>query len=797
MRLSLRHLAKSPGFTAAALVTLALGIGVNTTAFTALNRLLLQALPFREPARLVQIWGAEPRNEYMGVSPGDYFDLRDSNTVFEDVTAYVPYASDSLTEPGLPAVNLDDIHSTANFFKIFGIAPQMGRTFSPDEESHMDNVAMISNYYWRDHFGADPKILGRQIRLGGKLFTITGVLPARLDDPTIFNRRVAFWLLDPTRVNFGLRYLTWYSVVARLKPGITVQQARANLTAIGLRLAHEFPKTNNKRTFRLEQYPSNNMQGLGEQLTWMVMLLSGLVLVIACVNLANLQLVRAGARSQEIAVRLALGSTRGAVVSMLLEESLVLSFGGGLLGLLLGKWSNFYVAKYLNIDMPLDLRVLGFTFAASALTGAAFGAVPAWIASRENLSSALKAGGRGTTAGRARRWFRQGLVVVELVLALTILSGAAYFVHGIYKLTHQSLGWNADHALFGEITLDHDHFGEQGDPRSVAFGGRLKEALQAIPGVQAATVGSGFPAFGGGGSPYRLEGQPPPEKGKETMAESTNIGAGYFGIYGIQVVKGRDFNDADRIGAPPVVIVNETMARKCWPGEDPIGKRIGSVDPAKPDWAEVIGVVKDFHHVFEFADGGNGMKMFKPWAQNSHRFVSFHVSASSDPAALMDSVRKAMAAIAPDFALGYLMPGKTMVLDAMSYFTFLRRALVELSALGLTLAAVGIYGVVATMVSERTQEIGIRMALGAQAHSLLWLFLRNGLALSLIGASMGAGAAVVLVRTLTKMLPFLPGYSPWAIAPVALFLIVVAMVACWFPARRSTRVDPSTALRSE
>jgi predicted permease len=733
----------------------------------------------------------------MAVSPGDYFDLRNSNTVFEDVTAYVPFSSDSLTEPGQPTVKLDTVHSTANFFKTFGIEPQMGRAFSPDEESHLDNVAMIANHYWKDNFGADPKILGRQVRLGGKLFTVVGVLPARLDDPMIFDRRVAFWLLDPTRLNFGKRNQAWYRVAARLKPGITVQQASANLTAIGLRLAHEYPETNNQRTFRLEPYPSSNMQGVGKQLTWMVMLLSGFVLVIACVNLANLQLVRAGGRSQEIAVRLALGSSRGAVVAMLLVESLVLSFGGGLLGLLVGKWSNIYIAKYLNIDMPLDLRVLVFTFAASALTGAAFGAVPAWIASRENVSLALKAGGRGTTSGRARRWFRQGLVVVELVLALTILSGAAYFVHGIYELTHQSLGWNADHALFGEITLDHDHFGEQGDPRSVAFGARLKEALEAIPGVQVAAVGTGFPAFGGRGSPYRLEGQPPPEKGKETMAESTNIAAGYFGIYEIQVVKGREFNDTDRIGAPPVVIVNETMAKKCWPGEDPIGKRIGSVDPAKPDWAEVVGVVKDFHNIFEFVQGGNGMKMFKPWAQNSHRFPSFHVKASSDPAALMDSVRKTMAAIAPDFALDYLMPGKAIVMDALSYFTFLRRVLVELSALGLALAAVGIYGVVATLVAERTKEIGIRMALGAQARSILLLFLRNGIALSLIGASLGAGAAVVLVRTLTKMFPILPGYSPWAIAPVALFLIIVAMVASWFPARRSTHVDPSTALRSE
>ena len=797
MRLSIRQLTRSPAFSVTALVTLALCIGANTTAFTALNELLLQSLPFRDPEHLVLIRGAEPRNPVMGISPGDYFDIRDTNSVFEEVGAYVPYAQDSLAEPGQPAVNLASIHSTANMFRIFGILPQLGRTFTPEEEAHMDNVTLISNSFWRDHFAADPKILGRTLRLSGKVFTIVGVLPARIDDPTLFGRRISIWALDPTRMNLGMRNLTWYSVAARLKPGVTLSQASANLTAIGLRLAHDFPTTNAKRTFRPLPYPPSTAEGVGAELTWTVMLLSGCVLLIGCVNLANLQLVRVSGRSQEIAVRLALGSSRRAIIGMLVEESLMLSLAGGFLGVLVAKWSNLYVAKYLGIDMPIDFRVLVFAFLVSALAGIGFGALPAWIASREKLNEALKTGGRGITASRFRRRFCQGLVVVELALALTILSGASYFVSGIYKLAHQELGWNADHVLFGGMVLDPTRYGGQGDPRSVAFIDHLREKVTALPGVQSMTASNEFPGFGGPPRGYRLEGEPPPEKGKETMAEEREVGPGFFAMYRIPIVKGRDFTDKDRLGAPRVALVNESMAKNCWPGQDPIGKRIGATDPANPDWAEVVGVVKDFHHFFDFVRMGDGRQFYLSWAQNSNRFLDFNVETASDPAALVDGVRKAVAEVVPDLALDQFAPAKNLLIDAMSYFTFLRRTLLELSALGLTLAAVGIYGVMATLVSERTKEIGVRMALGAGARNLLWLFLRNGLVLSLVGAVLGAGAAVAVVRILSRMLPFLPGMSPWAAGPIALFLVLVAMVACWFPARRSTRVDPSVALRTE
>jgi putative ABC transport system permease protein len=800
VRLALRHLAKSPGFTAAALVTLALGIGVNTTAFTALNQLLLQAVPYRDADRMVQIWAAEPRNEHMGVAPGDYFDLRASNSVFESVAVYVPYASDSLTEPGQPAVNLGANHVSADFFKVFGIEPELGRTFSADEAAHMDDVTLVANYYWREHYASDKGILGRTVRLNGKIFTIIGVLPVSMDNPTLFGRRIAFWSLDPTQLNFNVHNLTWYTAAARLKPGVTMEQAKANLKAIGNRLAHEFPNTNAHREFRASHYPTSNQMGAGS-LAGFVMALSLLVLVIACVNLANLQLVRTTRRAQEFAVRLALGCSRARIVGMLLEESLLLSLAGGLLALLVAKWGNLFVGRYLSIDMPLDSKVLAFTFGASLLTGAAFGTIPALAASRQNLNSALKAGGRGATAGWGRRAFREVLVVVEIVLALTVLSAAAFFVQGIYRLSHQQLGWDGSHALFGQIILDHDHYGEHGDPRSVAFTDRLKESIGAIPGVTRVVPGAAVPTFGFGQVSYRVEGRPAPEPGHETQVETGNVDPGYFATYSVPIIMGRDFDATDRLGSRHVVIITAAMAKKCWPGEDPIGKRLGLVDlridPSNVDWSEVVGVVRDFHHLFDFLGGNDGSAVYRPWAQNSHRWVFFHVSTSGEPETYRESIRRAVASVAPDFALNELAPVKSMVEDSLSYFTFLRRALVELSLLGLTLSAVGIYGVIATLVAERTAEIGVRMALGAQSPGLVWLFLRSGLLLSVLGAAVGGAASYLLVHTLTRMLPIIPPMDPLAITPIAAFIVLVAGVSCLIPALRSTRVDPSVALRTE
>jgi predicted permease len=798
MKFAIRQLAKNPGFTVVALLTLALGIGVNTTAFTILNRLLLQSLPYYDPAHLVQVWAAVPREPYAGHAPGDFFDEQEQNTVFSGMAAYIPGSYMSLAEPGQPAVREGSIGMTANLLSVLGVPPLLGRLPSAEEEARFEPVTLLGNAFWREHFAADPNVLGRRVKLDGKMHTIIGVMPPALDDQELFGVRPCFFPLNPMRLNRDLRGTGWYTVVARLKPGVTLKQAQSEMTVMAARFAKDHPKTNADRTFRVIAFPTTDMGDMGTDLTWMTMALSGVVLLIACVNLANLQLVRTTRRSQEIGIRLAVGCSRAQLVGMLLLESLIVSVAGGLLGLLVAKWSNAYVARYFSIDMPLNLRVIGFTFGVSLVTGALFGIVPAFLASRTNVNVSLKSGARGATSDRSRHWLRRGLVVVELAMALTLLAGAGFFVSGIYRLTHRSLGWDASHEVLGWIELDHDTYGEQLDPRSLAFSERMQASLGALPGVEAAAMSNGTPAGSFGGVAYRIEGEPPPEEGKEDYAGWAAVTPGFLKVYGIQLVQGRDFRDSDRPGSPPVIIVNEAMARRCWPNESPIGKRLGTSDPAKPAWAEVVGVVRDFECGAEFYNpNGNNLKFMAPWAQNNHRFISFNVRTSGPSQAYVEPVRKTIGLLAPDLAVSTLDTVEDVLADEVYYFTFLRKVLVQIAGLGLLLSAVGIYGVVANLASERTKEIGIRMALGAQPRALVWLFLRDGIQLAVIGAGIGLGAAYLLVGLLHRMLPVLPGSNPWMVAGMALLLVLVALVACWLPARRTTRVSPTVALRAE
>ncbi|HEY5227181.1 MAG TPA: FtsX-like permease family protein, partial [Opitutaceae bacterium] len=476
---------------------------------------------------------------------------------------------------------------------------------------------------------------------------------------------------------------------------------------------------------------------------------------------------------------------------------LVISVAGGSLGLLVAKWSNSYVAAYFNFDMPLDVRVVGFTFAISLLTGALFGTVPALIASSADVNSSLKSGGRGATSDRSRHLLRKGLVVVELGLALTLLAGAGFFVSGIYKVTHRDLGWNAKNVIVGYIALDHDHYGEQKDARSLVFGDRLREELQALPGVTAATISQSTPTRGMYYEAFRVEGRQAPEGGKAPFAQTDTSSPGFFQVYGVELVKGRDFNDTDRPGSPSVIIVNEAMAKKLWPGQDPIGKRIGDLDPANPNWSEVVGVMKGFRSASDFFPIEDGFQYLRPWAQNTHRFMTFNLRTSVPAGPMKDEVRKALANLSPDVAPVSLGTATELLEGQMGVFKFVGNLLLEISVLGLLLASVGIYGVVANLAAERTKEIGIRMALGAEPRRLLWLFLKGGMQLALIGTAAGLGASFALLHILTKMLPIVPGNDPRVVACVALILIAISVVACWLPAWRASKVSPTVALRAE
>ena len=801
MKYALRQLAANPGFTIVALVTLALGIGVNTTAFTVMNRLMLQSLPFNDPASLVQVWSTEGHDGNRGTAPADYFDERDQNTAFVDMAAYQPWQSVSYAEPGKPPIQVGALYMTANFFTVLGVPPQLGRLPNDEESRTLAHVTLISDAFWRTHLNADPNVLGSTVRVSSRPSTVIGVMPPSLDDPALFNSRPAFFYLDPVTHSRAVRNVGWYTVVARLKKDVSVKRAQSEMDVVSRRLAHDYPVTNKDRGFSVIRYPRNQLGDTGSQLTWMTLALSVLVLLIACINLANLQLVRTTRRSQEIAIRLALGCPRWRLVGMFLIESLVVSTLGGALGIAAAMWSNGFVVRFFEMDMPLNFRVIAFTFSVSLVAGALFGAFPAWMATRVDSAATLKSGGRGATSDRSRHWLRQSLVVIELAMAVTLLAGAGFFVSGIYRLTHRELGWDQTHQLIGQVSLDQDHFsGDQGRLRELAFCDRALETLRALPGVQAAMISSGSPSWGGRMAPFLVEGQPPPEKGQEPMAGYFSVSPGWFEVYGMHLVQGREFTEADRVDSAPVAIVSESMARKLWPGVSPLGKRIagpGVPDPS-PKWAEVVGVMKDFKGGGEFYNPSmSNLRFIRPWAQDSGNGVAFCVRTVGPPGLLKEPVRKAIGLLLPDLAIDYLATSEEDAAQTYSYFNFLRRILVQIAALGLLLSAVGIYGVVANLASERTKEIGIRMALGAQPRGLVWLFVRNGIVLAGIGAAIGICMAFVLVTILARIIPSLPGKDPGVVVGAALLLVLVALFACWLPARRTTRVSPVVALRAD
>ena len=798
MKFAFRQLVKSPGFTIIALLTLALGIGANTTAFTVLNRFLLRPLPYRDTGRLVQIWGTSAQAQTLGQSPADYFDEREQNTVFEHVAAYYVNYSTSLAEPGQPAQQSTALVVAADFLPVLGVTPVLGRGFTAEDEAQRQAVVLLSHAYWARHFGSDEKVLGRTLRLDGKPVTVIGVMPASLDDVMLFSANVELWHLDDVAVNRNYREKFWYNVAARLKPGVTLQQAQAEMAALGKRLAHDFSKTDGDRGLRVAPWPTDSIGETGRQITWLIMDLALVVLLIACVNLANLQIVRTTGRLREYAIRLALGASKYQLIRLLLTESLLLSLAGGALGLLIARWGNSYLAAYFNLDMPLDYRVLAFALAASAATGATFGTLPAWFASHANMNAALKQGGRGGTADRSRHRLRHALIVAEMAMALILLTGAGYFVRGLQRIANRELGWNPQNVMLGFFSLPHDRYGEEGDQRSLVFADKFRADLAALPGVEQAAISTGGPVFGPGNpGGFLIDGRPPPPKGQEPIAFTTRVSPDFFAAYGMRLVQGRDFTAADRPGAPEPAIINQAMARKFWPGENPLGRRIGGTDPTKPGWAEIVGVVNDTTAGGDLNPTETRYLVFRPWAQESVRFFTFTLHTAKDPRPLADAARRTLAKIEPDIAITYLATAEEIMQSNLSGLTVVRRMLLEIAALGLLLSAVGIYGVIANLASERTQEIGIRMALGAQPGDVLWLFLRNGVRLALLGTAFGLLASFGLMRILNRIVAFVPGNDPWVVIGVAALLIGVALLACWLPARRATKVNPITALRAE
>lgn len=789
LRFGLRMLVKKPGFTLIAVFTMALGIGANTSMFTAVQATLLRELPYPDAVSLVRVYRTSPQSRSWPHSPANFLDQQAQNNVFERMAALNPRPF-TLAEPGQPAERVRGLQASIELFPLLGIQPMLGRTFTVDEDRPgRDNVVILSHGFWLRRFAGDPNILGRLLRLDGEPVMVIGVMSAWFHDRRVGGAVDVWRPLVFTDTQRQKRDDNWLLSIARLKPGVSLTQAQAEMDSLATKLSQAYPESNSEVGLRLVPLAESGNEN-GRRVIWLTMSLAGFVLLIACANLSNLQLARMTMRAREFAIRSALGARRGRLLRQLLTESLLLAVLGGLLGLLLAKWGNELLSRQIFNDdeigmaLRLNLKVLGFAFAASTLAGLVFGLVPAWLASRTDVNSVLKQGSRGTTGDRSQHRLRHALVVAEVALALVLLAGAGLVVRGLQRFTVRDPGWQADGLMLGYLSLPDSKYGSSDSRR--AFAERLQEKLSALPGSERVALAFSLPVedFSVTES-FAIAGQPDPPRGHEPLRFINRVTPGYFDTLGMKLVTGRDFTAADTSNRPPITIINEAMARTFWPGESPIGKRIGN--------EEIVGVVSDVRFPANLDEPDTRFQTYRPFAQEPQHGLAIALRGNITA----ETLRQVVAEMDSDQSINELGSARAAIARRLDNYAVLGWLLSSFAVLGLLLAALGLYGVIAGFVSQRINEIGVRMALGAQPRDVLWLVVGKGLRLTLFGVGLGFIGAFVLARLLVAIAPGLESNDPLAIVFAAGLLTAVAALACWIPARRAARVDPMIALRHE
>ena len=808
IRFGLRQLRKNPGFTAVAVLTLALSIGANTAIFTWMKAVVLDYLPgVKDPGQLVIL--IEMNRDRTGccgsTSYLNYKDYNERNQVFDGILGWelitVNLQSDGPAERVLGTV------VTGNYFDVLGARAALGRTFLPEEDQAPGThpVAVISHKLWQRNFNADPSAAGEKVSINNYPYTVVGVMPEGFGGsvpgfafdifiPTMMQRRV--W---PARGGdmVTARQNNWLDLQARLKPGVTIEQAQAEIDRVALQIEQDYPGFNTDRSLRVFS-PLRSPLGVQGRLVPVVtilMVIVGLVLLIACGNVANLLLARASARRREIGIRLAMGATRSRLIFQLLTESILLSLLAGTAGLLLAVWAvQGMVGLMPPIDVPirfnlgLDKYVLGFTLFASLLTGMIFGLIPAFRTSNVNPVSALKDSVGGGSRMKSR--LQSALVIAQVAFSVITLITAGLFLRSMQTAQNFDAGFNPDHALMVSMNVFPNGY-TQDEGR--LFYEQLLTRIENIPGVRSATLARRPPMTqrGARGTSFsEVEGyQPAPDERLGSIYD--NVGPNYFRTMEIPLRSGRDFAPQDRAGSPPVTIVNETFARKFWPGQNPLGKRIRRGNT----WIEVVGVARDVK--YRSFNEESRLYMYAPHQQVYEPDMTLIIRTTVEPSSLASAVRHEVASLDPTIALFGLMTMRNHVNLALLPQRAAGSGSGVIGLLALGLAAVGLYGVVAYSVSRRTHEIGIRMALGARPHDILKLVIAQGLMLTLIGAVLGLAAAFAVTRLLTFLLYGISPTDPLTFAGVPLLLAAVALVACYIPARRATKVDPMVALRYE
>ena len=810
----LRTLARSPGFTVAAMVSLAIGIGANTAIFSVTHALLLRPLPYRDPDRLAILWNRSPG---LGIaedwfSTAQYFDIKTGHPGFEQVAIAIG-GNSNLTGEGEPE-RVGTVRVSSNLLPMLGARAAAGRLFIPEEDAPGRPLTAVLGYgMWSRRFGADPRAIGRSVTLNGQTYQIVGALPQwfslpREVLPTLGGAENADFLL-PLPLNAAAsrdRNHEDYNIVGKLMPGVSLEQAQAEMDTITARLRRDYP----------EVYPPNggltfSIVPLMEQVvgsvrhTLLILLAAvGLVLLVACANVANLLLARAVARQKEIAVRAAFGAGRGRIVRQLLIESLLLALGGEAAGVLLAAWNLEWIRVVGPKSIPrvqavaIDWRVLIFTLLISAITGILFGLVPSLRVSRIDLNATLKAAGRGSS-GVSAMWsrghnLRRLLVVAELGLSVVLLMGAGLLIRSLARIGNVAPGFRASGLLTFALTMNGRKYN---DPQAVLNGYHsLWERLDQLPGVTASGAISALPltqTFAW--TPILIEGRTPPAGEKFINADERLVSGRYFQAMEIPLRQGRFFDDQDTAANPPVTIIDENMARQFWPGQNPVGKRIQFGLMSKPTWLTIAGVVGRVKQ--DSLDSNPRIAFYVPQTQLPVRAMTVVVRSGTEPAGLTAGVKRAVRECDPDLPMYYIRTMQQLVDESLARRRFTTTLLTIFAGLALTLAAVGIYGVMAYLVTQGTREIGIRIALGATARGIQTMVVSQGIRLALAGVVAGLAAAFMLTRFLGALLFGVAATDPFTFAAIPLVLIVAALAATWIPARRAARVDPMVSLRWE
>ncbi len=803
IRLGLRMLAKNPGFTAVAALTLALGIGANTAMFSVVDAVFLEPLPYSHPEQIVQVWEKTPGGQRNRISTLDFLDWKNQNTVFEAMAAECPDESMALTGGDVP-VELVAPRVSASYFSILRTRPLLGRTFAPDEDQPgKEHVVVLSHRVWENRFGANPRVIGRSIELNGEAYTVIGVMPSRT-----FDQWADIWVPVAFKPKEMTRDYTWFFAMARLKPGVTLGKAQEEMKVLGARIAHDYPQTRKGWSVIVDSYAEQRVNPSLRKSLIVLFAAVGAVLLMCCVNLANLLLVRGAQREREVAVRSALGGGRSRLVRLFLTESALLAGLGGMAGVFLGWGMVLGLKSWLppyflpgDADVRLNGSVLLFTAALVFVTGFLFGVVPAVHGSRIDLVESLKEGGRGATHGVTRKRVRSVLVGAEIALAFILLSGAGLLLRSFDQLQQVKLGIDPTNVITMSLLMSSKDCPD--GPSLINYQQQVLDTVRAVPGVRNAALATAPPLNGWYfGMLFQIEGQPIVNFSNRPECGFKIASPAYLSTVGMHLLKGRWLEESDAPGTLPAAVINETLAKRYFKEQDPVGQRmrIPQIVPGQPalgpeiPW-QVVGVVAD-EKAWNLPDTSCGL--YVSYKQSPTEFArTLIVRGEKDPTHLVKSIQSAVWQINRNQTFDLIKTVDQLKSERLDDDRARTVLLGIFGIVALMIAAIGIYGVISNAVAQRTHEMGVRAALGASRWDQLRLVLTGGIILTGVGIGMGVIGALGFTRFLAGLLFGVSPYDAWTLAAVAATLAFVAVVACLIPARRAAKVDPIVALRYE